>query len=273
MSRAESTIASASGSLAASSASRMLSRLASTSARVIDHMDGAALGVLVGGFVDAQHVVLQQVVGLGRLLGSRRQIHVAALVFSHSCYFHSNVYWVMGAVAEDPGDEPAEAVVEPVDQRHHDDDEDEHHTRVAEQFTPGRRDDLLQLVDDLSKKECDPREGSAPLGALPLGARDEVLTGILDHLACHSQHLSTGNAAICCGVSQGGQDLNLQPAVLETAALPIEPPPYRAQRRPATRPAESGHDKAWQTSPLRFSVRHPRHPPKWGPAATNPPAS
>jgi hypothetical protein len=25
---------------------------------------------------------------------------------------------------------------------------------------------------------------------------------------------------------QGGQDLNLQPAVLETAALPIEPPPY-----------------------------------------------
>jgi hypothetical protein len=26
--------------------------------------------------------------------------------------------------------------------------------------------------------------------------------------------------------SQGGQDSNLQPAVLETAALPIEPPPY-----------------------------------------------
>ncbi len=25
---------------------------------------------------------------------------------------------------------------------------------------------------------------------------------------------------------QGGQDSNLQPAVLETAALPIEPPPY-----------------------------------------------
>jgi hypothetical protein len=25
--------------------------------------------------------------------------------------------------------------------------------------------------------------------------------------------------------SQGGQDSNLQPAVLETAALPIEPPP------------------------------------------------
>jgi hypothetical protein len=25
---------------------------------------------------------------------------------------------------------------------------------------------------------------------------------------------------------QGGQDLNLQPAVLETAALPIEPPPF-----------------------------------------------
>lgn len=25
---------------------------------------------------------------------------------------------------------------------------------------------------------------------------------------------------------QGGQDSNLQPAVLETAALPIEPPPF-----------------------------------------------
>src|SRR5690606_13525800 len=29
--------------------------------------------------------------------------------------------------------------------------------------------------------------------------------------------------------SQGGQDSNLQPAVLETAALPIEPPPYVAR--------------------------------------------
>src|SRR6218665_1370231 len=29
--------------------------------------------------------------------------------------------------------------------------------------------------------------------------------------------------------SQGGQDSNLQPAVLETAALPIEPPPYRSR--------------------------------------------
>ena len=27
---------------------------------------------------------------------------------------------------------------------------------------------------------------------------------------------------------QGGQDSNLQPAVLETAALPIEPPPFEA---------------------------------------------
>src|SRR5471032_1551816 len=133
------------------------------------------------------------------------------------------------AVAEDPGDEPAEALVEPVDQGHHDDDEREHDACVAEQFTPSGRDHLLQLIDDLSKKECDAREGSTPFGALPLGARDEVLTRILDHLACHSQHLSTGNSAISCGVSQGGQDLNLQPAVLETAALPIEPPPYSAR--------------------------------------------
>jgi hypothetical protein len=29
-----------------------------------------------------------------------------------------------------------------------------------------------------------------------------------------------------CNFSQGGQDSNLQPTVLETVALPIEPPPF-----------------------------------------------
>src|SRR6218665_582572 len=46
--------------------------------------------------------------------------------------------------------------------------------------------------------------------------------------------------------SQGGQDSNLQPAVLETAALPIEPPPYSSrvsrkagpEARVVPRPAE-----------------------------------
>src|SRR4051794_3186856 len=41
---------------------------------------------------------------------------------------------------------------------------------------------------------------------------------------------------------QGGQDLNLQPAVLETAALPIEPPPYGIRRTP------------WIASPARIPV-------------------
>ena len=104
---------------------------------------------------------------------------------------------------------------------------DEHDARVAEQFAPGRGDDLLQLVDDLADEQRDSREGAAPFGALPLGTRDEVLAGLVDHLACHSHHLSTVNSALTCRESQGGQDLNLQPAVLETAALPIEPPPYR----------------------------------------------
>jgi hypothetical protein len=44
--------------------------------------------------------------------------------------------------------------------------------------------------------------------------------------------------------------LNLQPAVLETAALPIEPPPF-ALYEPA-----SGHAKAWQISTADISVRH-----------------
>jgi hypothetical protein len=37
-------------------------------------------------------------------------------------------------------------------------------------------------------------------------------------------HAAAFNAAGL--MQQGGQDLNLQPAVLETAALPIEPPPF-----------------------------------------------
>jgi hypothetical protein len=35
---------------------------------------------------------------------------------------------------------------------------------------------------------------------------------------------------------QGGQDLNLQPAVLETAALPIEPPPFAEEIAPLRTP-------------------------------------
>ena len=36
---------------------------------------------------------------------------------------------------------------------------------------------------------------------------------------------STSRCRLSGGVLQGGQDSNLQPAVLETAALPVEPPP------------------------------------------------
>jgi hypothetical protein len=52
---------------------------------------------------------------------------------------------------------------------------------------------------------------------------------------------------------QGGQDSNLQPAVLETAALPIEPPPFALKRSPGN---ISGHAKAWQISTTGISVRH-----------------
>jgi hypothetical protein len=43
---------------------------------------------------------------------------------------------------------------------------------------------------------------------------------------------------------QGGQDLNLQPAVLETAALPIEPPPYGAET-PASAPPVRFETEKW----------------------------
>jgi hypothetical protein len=87
---------------------------------------------------------------------------------------------------------------------------------------------------------------------------------------------------------QGGQDLNLQPAVLETAALPIEPPPYVpdqivpdqivpdqivpdqiwpnqvGRNRQASSPKfDSGHAKAWQISTTGISVRHGPGPKKF----------
>ena len=44
---------------------------------------------------------------------------------------------------------------------------------------------------------------------------------------------------------QGGQDSNLQPAVLETAALPIEPPPFVGKQ------LSSDFSGEWHTSRLK----------------------
>jgi hypothetical protein len=152
--------------------------------------------------------------------------------------------------AEEPVHEEREPLVEPIDQRHHDADEYEHNARVAEQLSPGWSYHLAKFDEHLADEQREPRERAAPLGALPSRVRDDVLAGFVDHFACHTHYLSDLNL-------QGGQDLNLQPAVLETAALPIEPPPY--ERNPSCiRHAQKdfGHAKAWQISTTGISVRH-----------------
>jgi hypothetical protein len=133
--------------------------------------------------------------------------------------------------AKQPVHEERESLVEPVDQRHHDADKYEHNARVAEQFASGRCDNLPQLDEDLADEKRDTCKRATPLGALLSRVGDDVLTGLVDHFACHTHNLSLLLLLLkekhCPKKSlQGGQDLNLQPAVLETAALPIEPPPY-----------------------------------------------
>ncbi len=180
--------------------------------------------------------------------------------------------WVGDGSAAQPANDPSpntqatpqpNSVVQAVHDRHHDDDEHQHDAGVAEQLAPGRGDDLPQLGEDLTDEESDPCERAAPFCALPLGTRDEVLAGLVDNLACHS--LTTVSADSIprrmSGDSQGGQDSNLQPAVLETAALPIEPPPYRTGSH-GSAPAnervdpEMGTAKLGGFQPPRLSVRH-----------------
>jgi hypothetical protein len=130
--------------------------------------------------------------------------------------------------AEQPVDEERESLVETVNQRHHDADENEHDAGVAKEFATSRCDDLAQLDEYLADEQRDACKWATPLGALLSRVGDDVLAGFVDHFACHTHNLSSAPIRRHCfsKALQGGQDLNLQPAVLETAALPIEPPPY-----------------------------------------------
>ncbi|CAI7634397.1 unnamed protein product, partial [Penicillium discolor] len=115
-----------------------------------------------------------------------------------------------------------EDVVETVDDAHDDQDEDEHHTRELEKLLAGRGDDLAQFGDDLADEQGDapeePGEGVALLLARGAGRDDVAARFVLIHPECTFR-------VSACADAQGGQESNLQPAVLETAALPIELPP------------------------------------------------
>ena len=128
--------------------------------------------------------------------------------------------------AEEPVHEQRKTLIESVHQRHHDADKHEHDARVAEQLSASGGYDLAQLNQYLSDEQRDTGKRATPFGTVLSRVGDDVLTGLVDHFACHTHNLSSTSIYTDTEMLQGGQDLNLPPAVLETAALPIEPPPY-----------------------------------------------
>ena len=119
------------------------------------------------------------------------------------------------------------------DQRHHEDDEDHHHEEVGDQLLLRRPHDLAQLGDHLSVEQD--RSGALgppvdatgrrcllpPAPPLPVSCADPVGRLVLPRVVR------------CCASSQGTRDLNPQPSVLETDALPVELVPSVGSR-PAT---------------------------------------
>jgi hypothetical protein len=137
---------------------------------------------------------------------------------------------VVGALlAEDEVDDQGVKPVKTTDERHHDDDEDENNDGERHQLASRWGDNLAKLRHDLPNEQGQATEGTTFLRTLFTSIRDDVLRRLVDDVACHVIHLpDCAPAPSLPRVRrlQGGQDSNLQPAVLETAALPIEPPPF-----------------------------------------------
>jgi hypothetical protein len=148
------------------------------------------------------------------------------LVFHH---FFSLLFLAKqaSAITEDPGHSPTEEEVQNGYKRHHDEDENQHHEGVINKFFPGGSDDLAQLIENLAQEENQPSPGASARFAFALSFLDDVSCGVITSIFSHDIPCFPTSVLLHCGAmkSQGGQDSNLQPAVLETAALPIEPPP------------------------------------------------
>src|SRR5690606_36217549 len=115
--------------------------------------------------------------------------------------------------------QPGEHPVEAVDERHHHEHESEHHEGELHQLLSRRRDDLAKLCEDLTKEDGDALEEVRLLLTRGAAADDDLATpSVLNHRT----HLNNLEMRQLFAGPQGGQESNLQPAVLETAALPIE---------------------------------------------------
>ncbi|VXB24739.1 hypothetical protein MICRO8M_110078 [Microbacterium sp. 8M] len=116
--------------------------------------------------------------------------------------------------------QPREGHVEPVHQRHHHDDESQNDQGVLDELLARGGDHLAELRDHLTEEQRDAAEEAELLVA----SRAAVRRG--DHSArCVLNHPRVPFVCRLRADAQGGQESNLQPAVLETAALPIELPP------------------------------------------------
>src|SRR5690349_3076094 len=162
--------------------------------------------------------------------------------------------WGARSRAEQGVDALADEEVQQRHQRDHERHEDQHDKRVGDQLVPRRPDDLAELGDDLPEEPHEPlgqrdpgRAGVAHRGGAALahcraaarrgtptttvgsGARALPPVTALLALLRHDKHPPASrrpggpppSSYVLPGL-QGRQDLNLQPAVLETAALPIE---------------------------------------------------
>ena len=162
---------------------------------------------------------------------------------------------------EDREDELAETEVQQRDDRDHHEHEDHDDEEVGDQLLLGRVDDLAELGDHLAVERgrcsCVPRSPSrAGRGRLCCPTRCSPRPGRLSRLAVD---------LLCL---QGTRDLNPQPSVLETDALPVELVPSDGLPRAACR-AVSGHAEAWGKPPRRESTHVTVGPPKAPTAAAH----
>ena len=101
----------------------------------------------------------------------------------------------------------------------HNEDEEQHHGCVGDQFLARGPDDLAQLGNDLTDEQRKAREWTA-FGRSSSIAGLLTLVNVCHRLAFHFLVAGLSTAQHSC--QQGRRDLNPQPPVLETGALPIE---------------------------------------------------
>ena len=137
--------------------------------------------------------------------------------------------------AKDPQHGFTEAKIQDSNNSHHDDDEYQHNGGVIDQLFASGGDNLIPGLAGLLAFLAGPFELLAAVSVTSASliiCWDHRRSNNSNHTLYKNIRLSSGSPArsllvrpIRCTHAQGRQDSNLQPAVLETAALPIAPLP------------------------------------------------